>query len=678
MCTSTLAPTGGLKPLCGVGDRGNEPAVAPAERSVRHSGVVGWRGWGAWFMLLVGLVMTWPAAWADEFLPPEKAFALTTSVVDDHTVRLHWDIAPEHHLYRERLSVQPQAQGTTQAPVLKPLVLPPAEEKWDSNFNKTMAVYKHALDVDVVFSAGGAPARINVGWQGCAEAGLCYPPMTQALAVRLPVLGASQADVIWLKDDEADAAVAAVAAVPSASPVQSSAVSTVGDGGDADAIARTLATGSLWRTAGMFWLAGLLLSFTPCVLPMVPILSSLIAGQSGPVSRRQGFLLSLAYSLGMALVYASFGAAAGLAGEGLAAALQNPWVLGAFALLLSGLALSMFGFYELQMPSAIQSRATEWSNRFQGGSLIGVFLMGGVSALVVGPCVAAPLAGALVYISQTRDVLLGGTALFTMALGMSVPLLLVGLSAGSLLPRVGGWMERVKQVFGMMLLAVAIWMVSPVLPTAVHMLLWAVWLLIAAALLGLFGGGSGHPAPVPARACGVGLMAVAGVLLVGAASGGQSVLQPLGHLRPVAVAGAATAAAGGAASTASAAGHLKFERIHSVQALDAALAQARQQGQTVMLDFYADWCVACKELESFTFSNPDVQRRLQGARLLQADVTGNSADDKALMKRFGLFGPPGMVFFEASSANVAHKVVGYQDAGAFLTSLNRAWPNNGL
>lgn len=629
-------------------------------------------------MLLLGLVMAWPAAWADEFLPPEKAFALTTSVVDDHTVRLHWEIAPGHHLYRERLSVQPQAQGSGAAPVIKPLVLPPAEEKWDANFNKTMAVYKHALDVDVVFSAGSSPARLSVGWQGCAEAGLCYPPSTQDLAVQLPVLGASRAEVTWLQDPEAQSPAAPVATLPSAQTVSSTPASPEGDGGDADAIARTLATGSLWRTAGMFWLAGLLLSFTPCVLPMVPILSSLIAGQSGPVSRRQGFMLSLAYSLGMALVYASFGAAAGLAGEGLAAALQNPWVLGAFALLLSGLALSMFGFYELQMPSAIQSRATEWSNRFQGGSLIGVFLMGGVSALVVGPCVAAPLAGALVYISQTRDVLLGGTALFTMALGMSVPLLLVGLSAGSLLPRVGGWMERVKQVFGMMLLAVAIWMVSPVLPMAVHMLLWAVWLLIAAALLGLFGSSAGHPAPVPARACGVGLMAVAGVLLVGAASGGQSVLQPLGHLRPVAVAGAVTAASGATSQTVSTPGHLKFERIRSVQALDDALAQARQQGQTVMLDFYADWCVACKELESFTFSNPEVQQRLQGARLLQADVTGNSADDKALMKRFGLFGPPGMVFYGSGSANVAHKVVGYQDAGAFLASLNRAWPKPGL
>lgn len=420
------------------------------------------------------------------------------------------------------------------------------------------------------------------------------------------------------------------------------------------------------QTLGAFLLAGLLLAFTPCVLPMVPILSSLIAGQTGPVSRGKGFGLSLAYALGMALVYAGFGVAAGLAGEGLAAALQNPWVLGAFALLLSSLAMSMFGFYELQMPSFIQSRATEWSNSFKGGSFVGVFIMGGVSALVVGPCVAAPLAGALVYISQTRDVVLGGLALFSMALGMSVPLLLVGLSAGSLLPRTGAWMERVKQVFGMMLLGVAIWMVSPVVPTATHMLLWAVWLLTAAALLGIFGSATPQHSrtPVAARASGAGFAAVALVLLIGAASGGQSVLQPLSHLG-LAQAGnlpGATAHAG-----------LKFERIANVQALDAALAQARQQGRTVMLDFYADWCVSCKEYETFTFSDSSVQKRLGNVKLLQVDVTANSADDKALLKRFGLFGPPGIVFFDGKdNAQVVHKVIGYQAPTDFLASLGTA------
>lgn len=585
---------------------------------------------------------------ADEFLPPEQAFALSTQVLNATTVRLHWNIAPGYYLYRERIHVQTDAPGVQWVP----LTLPPGKDKFDANFNKTMAVYRERLDVDLQFTRGGASLPLTIGWQGCADAGLCYPPEAQPLQVALSGLGAAQSMITQGKKDE----------FTSKQPLAG-----VDKGIDtSDSIASTLASGGLLRTMGVFWLAGLLLAFTPCVLPMVPILSSLIAGQTGPVSRSKGFSLALAYSLGMALIYAGFGVAAGLAGEGLAAALQNPWVLGAFALLLSTLALSMFGFYELQMPSAIQSRATDWSNSFKGGSFIGVFIMGGVSALVVGPCVAAPLAGALVYISQTQDVVLGGLALFAMALGMSVPLLLVGVSAGSLLPRAGAWMERVKQVFGMMLLGVAIWMVSPVLPAAAHMLLWAVWLLTASALLGVFGAVTPQHSrtPVAARASGAGLAALAVVLLVGASSGGQSVLQPLAHIR--------TAQAGGLPAAIGQAG-LKFERISSVLALDAALAQARQRRQSVMLDFYADWCVSCKEYETFTFVDPTVQKRLEKVRLLQVDVTANSIEDKALLKRFKLFGPPGIVFFDGEkAAQVMYKVVGYQNAGNFLTSLSRA------
>ena len=626
------------------------------------------RQWLLRLALLIGLLPGGGMpAWADDFLAPEKAFAFSATVLNAHTVRLHWDIAPGYHLYRERISVQADAPGVQWLP----LGLPPGKDEFDANFNKTVAVYRQALDVDVQLTRGSAAIPLTVGWQGCADAGLCYPPDSTQIQAALTGLGALQSQITRTADiappappaSEANATAPAStdksASKQVATPVETTQPAT-------DSIALTLASGSLLRTMGVFWLAGLLLAFTPCVLPMVPILSSLIAGQSGPVSRSKGFSLALAYSLGMALVYAGFGVAAGLAGEGLAAALQNPWVLGAFALLLSTMALSMFGFYELQMPSSIQSRATEWSNSFKGGSFVGVFIMGGVSALVVGPCVAAPLAGALVYISQTKDVLLGGLALFAMALGMSVPLLLVGVSAGSLLPRAGAWMERVKQVFGMMLLGVAIWMISPVLPGAVHMLLWAMWLLTAATLLGVFGAQSplhAH-APVAARSTGFGLLAVAALLLIGAASGGQSVLQPLGHIR--------SAQAGTLPGTAAHSG-LQFERVTSVQALDAALARAQQKGQTVMLDFYADWCVSCKEFETFTFSNADVQKRLAPVLLLQADVTANTADDKALLKRFSLFGPPGIVFFDGTlTSRVIHKVVGYQNAGDFLASLSSA------
>lgn len=657
------------RPLSKVVGRNRSSASGP-------SGPWAFRRW--WHLCLL---LVWAAiggvglgsARADDFLPPEKAFALTTTVTGSHTLHLHWDIAPGHHLYQQRLSLAPAPQAGQAPATWQPLRMPPAESVWDANFNQNMAVYQGSLDLDIDFTQGQAPVDVVLSWQGCADAGLCYPPARQALRVSLTGLGANEGGVAWV--DEPQPPAEPGSSVTQATALTGSAKSAHTASAPApdntlDSIASTLASGNLLKTMGVFLGAGLLLAFTPCVLPMVPILSSLIAGQSGPVSRRQGFMLSLSYALGMALVYAAFGVAAGLAGEGLAAALQNPWVLGGFALMLSAMALSMFGVYELQMPSAIQGRATEWSNRLPGGSLVGVFLMGGISALVVGPCVAAPLAGALVYISQTRDVVLGGAALFAMAMGMSVPLLLVGLSAGSLLPRAGPWMERVKQVFGMLLLGVAIWMVSPVLPAPVHMLFWAIWLIAGAALLGVFGAATPQAAspPVPARAMGTGLVAVAALLLVGAASGGQSVLQPLAHLKPVAM------AAGTSGATPGATAHLSFERVASVEALDAALVQARQSGQTVMLDFYADWCVACKELETFTFSAPEVRQRLKDVRLLQADVTANTAQDKALMKRFGLFGPPGMVIFTPSASGEPQKIIGFQNAADFMASLGKMLP----
>jgi thioredoxin:protein disulfide reductase len=606
---------------------------------------------------------------SDDFLPPEKAFALTAQIVDKQTLRLQWQIAAGYYLYQERISIQADSVDAK----LGSLVMPQGVSKFDSNFNKTMVVYKHSLGIDVPIEKGTAGLLVNVGYQGCAEKGLCYPPATAQLQVELKALGASVDAVKVLANNDLFGAIqqttTATASVAEKNVIKNAEVQVNTAQPATDSIASTLATGSLIQTMGVFWLAGLLLSFTPCVLPMVPILSSLIAGQTGTVTRRKGFMLALAYSLGMAFIYAGFGVAAGLAGEGLAAALQNPWVLGAFALMLSAMALSMFGVYDLQLPSSVQTGASNLSNKFKGGSYIGVFLMGGISALIVGPCVAAPLAGALVYISQTRDVVLGGLALFAMALGMSVPLLLVGASAGSLLPRAGMWMERVKQVFGMMLFGVAIWMVSPVLAPAVHMLLWAAWLLMSASLLGGLGGQAADTRPhLAARTAGVGAAALAAVLLLGAASGGQSILQPLAHWRGGATGGAVSSTAGHA---------LSFDRIASVEQLDAALQQAGKKGQPVMLDFYADWCVACKEFDSFTFSDEGVKKRLAPVRLLQVDVTKNSAQDKALLKRFGLFGPPGIVFF-AEKANVqgnlqvSHKVVGYQKASEFQDSIDGA------
>ena len=384
---------------------------------------------------------------------------------------------------------------------------------------------------------------------------------------------------------------------------------------------------------------------------MLPILSSIIVGQGGAPSRSRSFLLALSYSLGMALVYTSFGVAAGLAGEGLAASLQNPWVLGAFAAGLVGLSLSMFGVYELQLPAALTSQLAGASQRLPAGRAASVFAMGGVSALIVSPCVAAPLAGALVYLSQTRDVWLGGSALFALACGMSVPLLMLGASAGALLPKAGAWMDEVKRFFGVLLLGVALWTVQSVLPAPLVLALWGV-LALATALL-VFG----RLGAVPRRAW---RMVVAAVLalvalmqFVGAASGGADPLQPLAHLKG----GAATAAP-------------RFTAVHSVAELDAALQSA---GRVVMLDFYADWCVSCKEMERFTFSDPAVQQKLAGALLLKADVTKNNADDRELLKRFSLFGPPGTIFFDARGREVdGTRVIGFQNGAQFMRSLAAA------
>jgi thiol:disulfide interchange protein DsbD len=382
---------------------------------------------------------------------------------------------------------------------------------------------------------------------------------------------------------------------------------------------------------------------------MVPILSSIIVGEGKQIGRSRGFVLSLSYSLGMAIVYTLLGVAAGLLGEGLAAALQNPWVLGAFALLIAAMSLSMFGVFQLQVPAALQTRLADASGRQASGKLAGVFVMGAISALIVGPCVAAPLAGALVYISQTRDVLVGGAALFAMALGMSIPLLLVGLSAGSLLPRAGLWMVSVKRFFGVLMLAMALWMVAPVLPGLLQMLLWAA-LLLGYGFYLLRGGVKRHWAGM---ALGAACAVLGATQLVGMASGARDPLAPLARFT------------GGAPVQ-----QLAFTRIKTVEQLDAALAATN--GKTAMLDFYADWCVSCKEMEKLTFVDPAVKARLANTVLLQVDVTANDAADRAMLKRFGLFGPPGIILFDRAGKEIPDgRVIGYQDSQKFLASLGK-------
>lgn len=590
-----------------------------------------------------------PAARANQdFLEPEKAFRVSARALDASRVEVAFDIERGYYMYREQFRVSAD-DARLGAPVV-----PPGKIKFDETFQKDVETHRDRVVLSVPVESANGPFRMMVVSQGCADAGLCYPPMASVLDVRLAAFGGDGSVRVVSTGDMAPpagapvgTATSGVAAGTSGAPGLAVNTASPTDGARIDAALRS---GSFWIVVGVFFVAGVLLSFTPCVLPMLPILSSIIAGEGATTSRARSFLLSASYSLGMAVVYTALGIAAGLAGEGLAAWLQTPWVLALFAAALVAFSLSMFGLYEIRLPAAWTGGATRASQWLHDGRVAGVFAMGGISALIVSPCVAAPLAGALVYLSQTRDVVLGGTALFALAAGMSVPLLLLGASAGALLPKAGAWMEDIKRFFGLLLLGVAIWIVQPVLPASLALALWGALLVGVAVWLGLLARGTA----AWRRALGA-IAAVGGLMqLVGAASGGTDPLQPLAHL-----------ASGGATQKS-----LDFRIVRNVAELDAAIASA---GKPVMLDFYADWCVSCKEMERFTFSDPQVRERLARAVLLKADVTRNGADDRALLRRFGLFGPPGTLFFDASGREIAGvRVIGYQDAPRFLQTLQAA------
>ncbi|AVR98744.1 protein-disulfide reductase DsbD [Pseudoduganella armeniaca] len=589
------------------------------------------------------LVLAAPARADDVFLDPNVAFQMSARMMDAKTVEVTWKIADGYYMYRERFAFR--AQGAS----LGAAQIPPGKVKYDETFAKEVETYHGSVVMRVPVEASG-PFTLTATGQGCSEKGLCYSP--QDATVRL---GGAAGDVgvaaatpaaapfsLQMSPANTSAPAASTAVAPPPDTPPSAPQSELGR------IDSALQGGRLAVIVPLFLLLGLGLSFTPCVLPMVPILSSIIVGEGSGTTRKRGVVLSGSYALGMAIVYTALGVAAGLIGEGLAAALQNPWVLGSFGLLMAALALSMFGVYELQVPSALQSRLAAASGRQSAGKLAGVFAMGAISALIVGPCVAAPLAGALVYISQTRNVLIGGSALFAMAVGMSVPLMLVGISAGALLPRAGAWMDAVKRFFGVLLLAMAWWLVSPVLPPVVQMSGWAVlgigygtyllrqknsWVAKAVAVLAIL--------------MGVGQM-------IGVATGSRDPLAPLAHLR------------GNVEMP------LAFKRIASVKELDNILANTG--GKSVMLDFYADWCVSCKEMEKLTFVDAAVKDKLSNTILIQADVTANSEADKALLKRFGLFGPPGIIFFDARGREIPDsRVIGFQDSRKFLTSLQKLY-----
>ena len=594
--------------------------------------------YAAFIVVLAALFLRVNACFATDFLDPEQAFKVKAELNNTKSIVLHWDIAQGYKLYRDKVKVGVES-GKAQ---LQVPVLPKGIKVTDPTTNEAVEIYHDTLTVEVPLVKTDGLFTLSVDYQGCAEDGLCYPPMT-----RLFKVDPSKQGELSLAGEKATAS--ANAAEKPSSSKESSADN------DLSLAKATLAGGSLWKISLAFLAFGLLLSFTPCVLPMIPILSSIIVGE-GEVNRRRSFLMAVAYCLGMALVYTSLGVAAGLAGEGLAGALQKPWVLALFAVLLVFLSLSMFDVYQLQMPASIQNKLNNTSRNLKGGRFAGVFIMGALSALIVGPCVAAPLAGTLVYISQTKDVFLGGLALFSMAMGMSVPLLLVGLSAGSLLPKAGAWMIGVKYVFGLLLIAVAIWMVSPVIPSQVVMLFWGAFAILCAVFLNVFRA-SPEKLSIAQRfgkTFGIVLFVLGLLELVGAASGGTNALEPLAQFH------ATSKSSSGSGDEKK----VNFTRIRSGAELDRALQSATKP---VMLDFFADWCVACKEMDRFTFHDNKVIEQLNGLTLLQVDVTANTEDDRALMKRFGLFGPPGIIFFDKTGKEIPEsRIVGILDANQFF------------
>lgn len=559
-------------------------------------------------------------------LDPDQAFRLSATPLGPDAVRFSWVIKEGYYLYHDKFSFTSLTEGVR---INSPAVqLPRGKIKQDESFGK-VEVNTGLIAVDIPLlhaGAGLSEALFQVGYQGCKQGSVCYPPQQKQVKV---ALGQGTG-----------------ATLP---PISQGRLSFQ------DRITARLGQDGFILNVLAFFVFGGLLALTPCVFPMIPILSGIIVGQPGRVTARRGFLLSLAYVLAMALTYSLLGVLAGSFQVNLQAASQNAWIIGAFSLVFVLLALSMFGFYELRLPSAMQTRLASLTAPQNGNGLYACALMGAASALIVGPCVAPPLAGALLYISQTGDALLGGAALFCMGLGFGVPLLVLGASAGSLLPRVGAWMEKVKQGFGIIMLGVAIWLVERVIPGNVAMILWALLVILAALLLGALARNA--QANKVARTLGIAGLVYAGALLVGALSGSQDLLRPLAHL---------------AGEPPAAAARLDFQRIRNVADLETNLAAAGAAGKLVMLDFYAEWCVTCIEMEEDAFSEPALGRALADVVLLQADVTRYDAEDKQLLESFQLFGPPAVLFFNTDGQELQeYRLIGYVGPEQFLEHLAR-------
>jgi len=592
------------------------------------------------------------AAGDEQFLDADEAFQVNVTSEGPDRLLIRWDIAEGYYLYRDKLKVQ--LAGGNDVVLGSPSV-PAGETKHDEFFGDVQ-IFHHEAEMRVPLTRGSPKTTeisVQVAYQGCAEAGICYPPIKKTLSLSLPAVAAGQGDA---------AGAVTAAGQPGTGPASTGITSRQDD------IARILREGSAGWIALSFFGAGILLAFTACMYPMIPILSSIIVGQGAGITTARAFGLSLIYVEAMALTYAVIGVISAQVGAGVQAFFQNPWILTLFALIFVTLALSMFGFFNLQLPASWQARLSHASHRQKGGTLIGVAVMGALSALIVGPCAGPVLIGALLYSSQTGDYLTGALAMFALGNGMGAPLLVICTSGGKLLPKAGAWMNTVKAVFGVVLLGVAVLMLERILPGPVTMVLWALLLIIPAVYMGALervpGDASGWHRLW--KGLGIAMLVYGVILMVGAATGARDPFNPLRNLSP-------STAVESPAGAKHASPQLPFQRIKSIEDFDAALKESTRQGKPAMLDFYADWCTYCVKMEDYTFSDARVRQALSDVTLLQADVTANDSTDLALLNHFKLFAPPAILFFAADgSERTDYRLIGYLNADEFLAHVKGA------
>jgi len=575
-------------------------------------------------------------------LPADEAFKYEAIGLSPDTILARFTSQPGYYLYKDKLAFRVTDGDGFE---ISGVELPGGSIKDDPEFGP-VEVYYDQVEIPVNIRRPAGPEQeisLEADYQGCRDGDICYPPQTTKVKV-LMAASDGNTGAAGRGQNEPEATAAQPASKPQ--PVS-----------EQDALARMLLdnpAGALFA----FFIAGILLAFTPCVFPMVPILSGIIAGHGENMTTAKAFWLSLVYVLAMAVTYTIAGVLAGLFGQNLQAWFQNPWILGVFIGIFIALALSMFGFFELQLPSGLQTRLTQASNQQKGGSLTGVAVMGFLSALIVGPCVAPPLAAALIVIGASGSAFLGGTALFALSIGMGLPLILFGVSAGKLIPRAGPWMDSIKAVFGVALLALAIWMLERIVQGPPILLLWGILAIASGVYLGAFeavpDGASGWRRLW--KSLGLVLLALGMIEIVGAATGGNDWLRPLQNLR-----------SGAQSSNVHTIG---FERVKSTGDLANAVASANRSGKPAMLDFYADWCVECIRMERNTFGEPVVQELFGQIQPLQADVTENDETDKALMEKYGIIGPPAILFFDRQGNEMrAYRLVGYFEPDAFAQHL---------